>query len=90
MNEIFHTFVVVVKSVTIIVDFILYSTPQLRLTTFQVFSRHMGQMVIIILDSADVEHFFLPLFFFFFKNCYLGDSYRRQRENNCGVDTICF
>lgn len=67
MNEIFHTFVVVVKSVTIIVDFILYSTPQLRLTTFQVFSRHMGQMVIIILDSADVEHFFLPLFFFFLR-----------------------
>ena len=66
MNEIFHTFVVVVKSVTIVVDFILYSTPQLRLTTFQVFSRHMGQMVIIILDSADVEHFFLPFLFFFF------------------------
>ena len=66
MNEIFHTFVVVVKSVTIVVDFILYSTPQLRLTTFQVFSRHMGQMVIIILDSVDVENFFLPFFFFFF------------------------
>lgn len=45
----------------------------------------MGQMVIIILDSADLKRFFLP-FFFFFKN--LGDSYRRQRKNNCGVDTI--
>lgn len=43
----------------------------------------MGQMVIIILDSADLKRFFLP---FFFKN--LGDSYRRQRKNNCGVDTI--
>lgn len=89
MNEIFYTFFVVVKSVTIGVDFILYSTPQLRLTTFQVFSPHMGQMVIIIMDSSDLEHLFPPPFFFL-KNCYLGDSYRRQRENNCGVDTICF
>ena len=75
-----------VLNLTTGIDFILYSTPHLRLTTFQVSSSHMGQMV-IILDSADLELFFLS-FFFFFKNSYLGDSYRRQGENNRGIDTI--
>ena len=74
-----------VLNLTTGIDFILYSTPQLRLTTFQVSSSHMGQMV-IILDSAVLELFFLS--FFFFKNSYLGDSYRRQGENNRGIDTI--
>lgn len=51
-----------VLNLTTGIDFILYSTPHLRLTTFQVFSSHMGQMV-IILDSAGLELFFLSFFF---------------------------
>ena len=71
-----------VLNLTTGIDFILYSTPQLRLTTFQVSSSHMGQMV-IILDSAELELSFF-LFFFFLRTVtweiVIGDKERTTVE----------